>query len=70
MWPSHPEWIRLGGDRLRQWLDRAELPHELCATLGIADWAYEQTEKAQGQVWVEKKQLVHLGMEWRTLLPI
>ena len=56
------------GDRLDELLTRAELPHDLPASIRIAQWAYEQTEKSQGQVWVEKKLLRHLGPGWRGLL--
>ena len=34
----------------------------------IAEWAYEQTEQANGQVWVAKDMFRHLGPEWRQLL--
>lgn len=61
--------IKRHGDRLRLLLEKAGLPHDLPASVRIAQWAYEQTEKARGQVWVEKKQLVHLGTGWRVLLP-
>jgi hypothetical protein len=37
---------------------------DLTATVQIAKWVYQQTEKAHGQVWVEKKVLRHLGPDW------
>jgi hypothetical protein len=46
----------------------AALPHDLLASVRVAEWAYEQTERAKGQVWVEKVVFQHLGPEWRRLL--
>ena len=60
--------IRGKNDKLQTLLLKAELPHDLPASIRIANWAYEQTEKSQGQVWVEKKVLRHLGSGWRGLL--
>jgi hypothetical protein len=34
----------------------------------IVNLAYDQTEKAKGQVWVVKKMLRHLSAEWRDCL--
>jgi hypothetical protein len=44
------------------------LPHDFHASVRIAEWAYEQTERAKGQVWVSRNVLRHLGPEWRKLL--
>jgi hypothetical protein len=49
-------------------LAEAALPHDLSASIRVAEWAYEQTERAKGQVWVEKVVFQHLGPEWRRLL--
>lgn len=49
-------------------LAEAALPHDLSATVRIAEWAYEQTEQAHGQVWVANRVFTHLGPEWRRLL--
>jgi len=49
-------------------LAAAALPHDLSASMRIAKWAYEQTEQAQGQVWIAKDMFRHLGPEWRRLL--
>ena len=35
-------------------LAEAELPHDFAASVRIAEWAYEQTEQANGQVWVSQ----------------
>jgi 5-methylcytosine-specific restriction endonuclease McrA len=45
-------------------LVEAALPCDLAATVQIAKWVYQQTEKANGQVWVEEKVLRHLRGEW------
>jgi hypothetical protein len=34
----------------------------------VAEWVYEQTERASGQVWVTKDVFRHLGPEWRRIL--
>jgi hypothetical protein len=49
-------------------LAEAALPHDLAASVRITEWAYEQTERASGQVWVAKGVFRHLGPEWRQLL--
>jgi len=49
-------------------LTEAALPHDLSASERIAEWAYEQTEQASGQVWVERRVFEHLGPDWRRLL--
>ena len=48
----------------------AGLPCDLSASVQIAQWAYEQTEKSQGQVWVATKVFRHLGLGWRQLLAV
>jgi hypothetical protein len=45
-------------------LVEATLPCDLTATVQIAKWVYQQTEKANGQVWVMEKVLRHLGPGW------
>ena len=45
-----------------------DLPHDFLASVRITEWAYEQTERAKGQVWVSRNVLRHLGAEWRKLL--
>lgn len=41
-------------DELHARLLESALPNDLSASIRVAEWAYEQTEKSQGQVWVEK----------------
>jgi len=55
-------------EELHARLVEAALPHDLSASVRIAEWAYEQTERANGQVWVSKDFFRHLGPEWRRLL--
>jgi hypothetical protein len=50
-----------------QSLDAAS-PFDFTASIRIAQWAYGQTEKANGQVWVTDKVLQHLGPGWRKVL--
>lgn len=49
---------------LHERLVGAALPCDPAATVQIARWVYQQTEKANGQVWVEEKVLRHLSAEW------
>lgn len=42
----------------------AALPCDVTATVQIAKWVYQQTEKSNGQVWVIEKVLRHLGPDW------
>ncbi len=52
----------------RAGLQKAALPCDLTATVQIARWVYQQTEKANGQVWVVEKVLQHLGPGWARCL--
>jgi hypothetical protein len=45
-------------------LVEAALPCDLTASVQIAKWVYQQTEKANGQVWVAEKVLKHLSTAW------
>ena len=51
-------------ERLRD----ANLSHDLSASLRITEWAYEQLECANGQVWLTDSVFQHLGARWRELL--
>jgi 5-methylcytosine-specific restriction endonuclease McrA len=55
-------------EELRSRILDAALPFDLSGSVQIAQWAYEQTEKANGQVWVMEKVLRHLGPTWRQAL--
>jgi 5-methylcytosine-specific restriction endonuclease McrA len=55
---------RLHQDELRSRLQDAGLPCDWPATVQIARWVYQQTEKANGQVWVTEKVLQHLSPAW------
>lgn len=49
---------------LHERLLAAALPSDQTACVQIAKWIYQQTENAQGQVWVEKKVLRRLSPNW------
>ena len=53
---------------LQERLIEAALPCDLTATVQIAKWVYQQTEKANGQVWVMEKVLRHLAPTWAACL--
>jgi 5-methylcytosine-specific restriction endonuclease McrA len=55
---------RLHQKLLQSRLQEAELPCDWSASVQIAIWVYQQTEKANGQVWVEDKVLQHLSPVW------
>jgi 5-methylcytosine-specific restriction endonuclease McrA len=60
-------WIERNTEHQAEIQDRliaAALPCDLTATVQIAKWVYQQTEKANGQVWVMEKVLQHLGPAW------
>ena len=52
---------------LEERLTAAGLLHDQHASTRIAEWAYEQVEKANGQVWVGRASFQHLGQNWRQL---
>jgi len=55
-------------EKLQSRLQAAALPGDWSASVQIARWVYQQTEKAHGQVWVEKKVLKHLSPTWAKCL--
>ena len=55
-------------EELSQRFDDLELPHDIQASIRVAEWAYGQTEKAGGQVWVRDRILKHLPPDWRRFL--
>lgn len=59
---------RQRADELAERLRDANLLHDCSASLRITEWAYEQVEKANGQVWLNDAIFQHLGAEWRELL--
>ena len=72
--PQPSRWLTLVGRRgasriieplppaLSEW--SPEVRAFFLATVKIAKWVYQQTEKANGQVWVMEKVLRHLSAEW------
>jgi hypothetical protein len=59
---------RVHQDELRTRLEGAGLPSDASSAIQIAEWVYHQTAKANGQVWVMKNVLQHLGPTWRQCL--
>jgi 5-methylcytosine-specific restriction endonuclease McrA len=55
---------RLHQEELQSRLQAAALPCDLQASIQIARWVYQQTEKANGQVWVMERVLQHLSPAW------
>jgi hypothetical protein len=55
-------------DELNERLIEASLPCDPTATVQIARWVYNQTEKANGQVWVSKREMKHLSPGWEQFL--
>jgi hypothetical protein len=55
-------------DELNERLIEASLPCDLSATVQIARWIYLQTEKANGQVWVARREMMHLSPGWEQCL--
>jgi len=53
---------------LNERLIEASLPCDPMATIQIAKWVYQQTEKAHGQVWVAKREMKHLNPGWEQFL--
>jgi hypothetical protein len=53
---------------LQSWLEAAALPCKWSASMQVAKWVYQQTERANGQVWVADKVLQHLNPAWRLCL--
>jgi HNH endonuclease len=51
-------------EELESRLKEAALPCDMAASIQIARWVYQQTEKANGQVWVQEKVLQHLSPVW------
>jgi hypothetical protein len=59
---------RLHQEELQSRLQEAALPYDMSASLQIAKWVYQHTEKSNGQVWVMEKVLKHLSPVWRQCL--
>lgn len=59
---------RLHAVELVERLAQAGLPTDVGVCVGIAVWAYGQTEQAGGQVWVRGNVLKHLEPGWRQYL--
>jgi hypothetical protein len=55
---------RVHQEEFQNRLQRADLPCDLSASIQIAKWVYQQTEQANGLVWVMEKVLQHLSSGW------
>jgi 5-methylcytosine-specific restriction endonuclease McrA len=55
---------RLHEEELQARLEAAVLSCDMAAANQVAKWVYQQTEKANGQVWVVEKVLEHLSPVW------
>ena len=64
-------WAERNRSRSKELAERlvdSGLPSDTTASMRITEWAYEQVEKSNGQVWLLKKEFQHLGKGWRELL--
>lgn len=61
---------RTQASELGERLNDAGLPNDQLASTRIAEWAYSQVEKANGQVWIEQSVFGHLGPTWRQLFVV
>jgi HNH endonuclease len=59
---------RTHGAELVGRFDERGLRHDLRTTWRVAEWAYEQVARTEGQVWVRLSELRVLGGEWREVL--
>ena len=55
---------RIHHEELESRLQAAALPCDSSASVQVARWVYQQTEKANGQLWVVEKVLEHLSPAW------
>lgn len=56
------------GAALEQLFDAESIEHDLGTTVKVARWAYEQVQRAEGQVWVRSKELRFVTDKWQKLL--
>jgi hypothetical protein len=60
--------VREAHDELNEGLIEASLPCDRSPTAQIARWSYHQTEKANGQMWIAKREMKHLSPGWEQYL--
>ena len=65
---SWSERNRIQSVGLGQRFSDAGVPSDSSASIRITEWAYEQVEKSNGQVWLQQSVFQHLGPKWRELL--
>ena len=67
--PVHLErWVRRSldeGAALREMLDSARFPYDVDASMSVAEWSYENAERAGALVWVGGGETLKLSGEWR-----
>jgi 5-methylcytosine-specific restriction endonuclease McrA len=56
------------GDAINDWLQKMRLTADVSSSHHVAQWAYSQTDRSRGQVWVSGRMLVPLAPQWRSLL--
>ncbi len=59
---------RQRADELAERFQHANLLHDCSASFRITEWAYEQVDKASGQVWLSRAVFQPLGADWRESL--
>lgn len=59
---------RLHQEVLKSRLQEAALPCDWSASIQIARWVYQQTDRVKGQVWVMKNVFQHLSPTWQQKL--
>lgn len=57
------------GPRLTASFTSLQVSNDLAQSVSIARWAYSQTEKANGLVWLRSDELRHLGHDWQHRMP-
>ena len=69
--PAHLErWVRRSldeGAALREMLESARFPYDVDASMSVAEWSYENAERAGALVWVRGGDTSKLSAEWRRL---
>lgn len=57
-------------EALQQFFERSRVANSLESSVSIARWAYTQTARADGLVWLRGNEHCHLGSRWKTLLAV
>jgi hypothetical protein len=54
--------------RIGKALEERGIVSQVAASNRVAEWAYSQTEAANGLTWLKADEMVPLSAEWRALL--